>query len=251
MIAGTKWCAASHTGCMKHFCGSKTIPWILISHPWSRPTRRYSIVYWQDLHPEVYQVRGLEEDSSTLAWKIPWMEGPGGLQSMESLGVRHDWATSLYFFHFHALEKEMATHSTVLAWRIPRTGEPGGLPSLGSHRVGHDWSDLAAAAAAGLMKRVPYASWPFPEKLMVLIQELKIQEASCRQMRSCIWLFSLGLRPDHLVKSGLNISTSSPLLYMGTLVTSPSHCVFLQTTICISSTCGKLLLLRSLILHLP
>ena len=53
-----------------------------------------------------------------------------------------------FTFHFHALEKEMATHSSVLAWRIPRTGEPGGLPSLGSHRVGHDWSDLAAAAAA-------------------------------------------------------------------------------------------------------
>ena len=51
-------------------------------------------------------------------------------------------------FHFHALEKEMATHSSVLAWRIPGTGEPGGLPSMGSHRVGHDWSDLAAAAAA-------------------------------------------------------------------------------------------------------
>ena len=51
-------------------------------------------------------------------------------------------------FHFHALEKEMATHSSALAWRIPGMGEPGGLPSLGSHRVGHDWSDLAAAAAA-------------------------------------------------------------------------------------------------------
>ena len=50
-------------------------------------------------------------------------------------------------FHFHALEKEMATHSSVLAWRIPGTGEPGGLPSMGSHRVGHDWSDLAVAAA--------------------------------------------------------------------------------------------------------
>ena len=50
-------------------------------------------------------------------------------------------------FHFHVLEKEMATHSSVLAWRIPGTGEPGGLPSMGSHRVGHDWSDLAAAAA--------------------------------------------------------------------------------------------------------
>ena len=50
-------------------------------------------------------------------------------------------------FHFHALEKEMSTHSSVLAWRIPGTGEPGGLPSMGSHGVGHDWSDLAAAAA--------------------------------------------------------------------------------------------------------
>ena len=49
-------------------------------------------------------------------------------------------------FHFHALEKEMATHSSVLAWKIPGTGKPGGLPSMGSHRVRHDWSDLAAAA---------------------------------------------------------------------------------------------------------
>ena len=50
-------------------------------------------------------------------------------------------------FHFHALEKEMATHSSVLAWRIPGTGEPGGLPSMGLHRVGHNWRDLAAAVA--------------------------------------------------------------------------------------------------------
>ena len=49
-----------------------------------------------------------------------------------------------FTFHFHALEKEMATHSSVLAWRIPGTGEPSGLPSMGSHRIGHDWSDLAA-----------------------------------------------------------------------------------------------------------
>ena len=48
---------------------------------------------------------------------------------------------------FHALEKEMATHSSVLAWRIPGMGEPGGLPSMGSHSVGHDWSDLAAAVS--------------------------------------------------------------------------------------------------------
>ena len=61
----------------------------------------------------------------------------------------------IFTFHFHALEKEMATHSSVLAWRIPGMGEPGGLPSMGSHRVGHDWNDLlvAVAAAEYLMHR--------------------------------------------------------------------------------------------------
>ena len=57
-------------------------------------------------------------------------------------------------FHFHALEKEMATHSSVLAWRIPGTGEPGGLPSMQSHRVRHNWSDLAAAAVRSFIYRV-------------------------------------------------------------------------------------------------
>ena len=56
-----------------------------------------------------------------------------------------------FTFPFHALEKEMATHSSVLAWRIPGTGEPGGLPSMGSRRVGHDRSDLAAAGEIILM----------------------------------------------------------------------------------------------------
>ena len=51
-----------------------------------------------------------------------------------------------FTFHFHALEKGMATHSSILAWRIPGMGEPGGLPSMGLHRVGHNWNDLAAAA---------------------------------------------------------------------------------------------------------
>ena len=56
-------------------------------------------------------------------------------------GVAKSWTQLRDFtftFHFDALEKEMATHSSVLAWRIPGTGEPGGLPSMGSHRVGHD-----------------------------------------------------------------------------------------------------------------
>ena len=96
--------------------------------------------------------KAMAPHSSTLAWKTPWMEEPGGLQSMGSLRVRQDWATSLslftFTFDFHALEKEMATHSSVLAWRIPGRGEPDGLLSMGSHRAGHDWSDSAAAAAA-------------------------------------------------------------------------------------------------------
>ena len=66
------------------------------------------------------------------------MEEPGRLQSMGSLGVGHDVSDFTLTFHVHALEKEMATHSSVLAWRIPGIGEPGGLPSLRSHRVGHD-----------------------------------------------------------------------------------------------------------------
>ena len=75
--------------------------------------------------------------SSTLAWKIPWMEEPGGLQSMGSLS-RTRLSDPTFTFHFHALEKEMAAHSSVLVWRIPGRGEPGGLPSMGLHRVGHD-----------------------------------------------------------------------------------------------------------------
>ena len=81
------------------------------------------------------------------------LENPmdGGAWKAAVHGVLKSRTRLSYFtftFHFHALEKEMATHSSVLAWGIPGTGEPGGLPTMGSHRVGHDWSDLAAAAAA-------------------------------------------------------------------------------------------------------
>ena len=82
--------------------------------------------------------KAMSTHSSTLAWKIPWTEEPGGLQSMGVLKSR-TWLNDFTFtFHVHALDKEMATHSSVLAWRVPGTGEPGGLPSLGSHRVRHD-----------------------------------------------------------------------------------------------------------------
>ena len=78
------------------------------------------------------------------------LENPidGGAWEAAAHGVTMSWtwlSAFTFIFHFHALEKEMATHSSVLAWRIPGTGEPGGLPSMGSHRVGHNCSDLAAA----------------------------------------------------------------------------------------------------------
>ena len=86
--------------------------------------------------------------SSTLAWKIPWAEEPGRLQSMGSAKSRTRLSDFTFTFHFPALEKEMATHSRILAWRIPGREDPGGLPPMGSHRFGHNWSDLAAATAA-------------------------------------------------------------------------------------------------------
>ena len=90
-----------------------------------------------------FHFRALEKamatHSSTLAWKIPWTEEPGGLHAVRGVAKSRTRLSDFTFtFHFHALEKEMATHSSVLAWRIPGTGEPGGLPSMGSHRVGHD-----------------------------------------------------------------------------------------------------------------
>ena len=85
--------------------------------------------------------------SSTLAWKILWTEEPGRLQSMGSLGVGHDWATSLSLSTFMRWRRKWQPTPVFLAWRIPGTGEPGGLPSMRSHRVRHEWHDLAAVAA--------------------------------------------------------------------------------------------------------
>ena len=76
--------------------------------------------------------------SSTLAWKIPWTEEPGRLQSMGVAEGPTRLSDFTFTFHFHVLQKEMATHSSVLAWRTPGTGEPHGLPFMGSHRVRHN-----------------------------------------------------------------------------------------------------------------
>ena len=82
--------------------------------------------------------KAMAPHASTLAWKIPWAEEPGRLQSMGFAKSRTRLRDFTFTFHFQALEKEMATHSSVLAWRIPGMGEPGGLLSMGSHRVRHD-----------------------------------------------------------------------------------------------------------------
>ena len=80
------------------------------------------------------------------------MGGGAWWAAVHGVARSQTWLSDFPFtFHVHALEKEMATHSSVLAWRIPGLGEPGGLPSMGSHRVGHNWRDLAEAAAADII----------------------------------------------------------------------------------------------------
>ena len=81
------------------------------------------------------------------------MDGGAWYAAVHGFTKSRAWLSNFTFaFHFHALEKEMATHSSILSWEIPWTEEPSGLLSMGSHRVGHDWSDLAAAAEQFLEK---------------------------------------------------------------------------------------------------
>ena len=83
--------------------------------------------------------KAMATHSCTLAWKIPWTEEPGRLQTMGSLRLTR-LSDFTFTFHFHALEKEMVTHSGILAWRIPWPEEPCRLQAMGSQRVGHDWA---------------------------------------------------------------------------------------------------------------
>ena len=113
-----------------------------------------SILHWQAnslllvlWHPTPVFLPGKSHGRRSLVGCSPWVS------------KSQTWLSDYPFtFHFHALEKEMATHSSVLAWRIPGMGESGGLLSLGSHRVGHDWSDLAAAAVLP-GKPLHYGRW--------------------------------------------------------------------------------------------
>ena len=88
--------------------------------------------------------------SNTLAWKIPWMEEPGRLQSMGSLRVRHDWATSLSLFTFMHWRRKWQPTSVFLPGESQGRGRLVGC-RLGSQRVGHNWSDLAAGERRGLL----------------------------------------------------------------------------------------------------
>ena len=105
-------------------------------HHWSCPLRPFIIMYSGEGNGTPLQYSCLENPMDGGAW---WAAVHGVVKSRTRLS---DFS---FTFHFPALEKEMATHSSILVWRIPGTGEPSGLLSMGSHRVGHDWSDLAAA----------------------------------------------------------------------------------------------------------
>ena len=100
-----------------------------------------------------------EDNGNPLQYSCLGNPMDGGAWKAGVHGVARSWTRLSDFtftFHFHALEKEMATHSSVLAQRIPRTGEPGGLPSMGLHRVRHYWSNLAAAAVDNLGHIPPF-----------------------------------------------------------------------------------------------
>ena len=109
------------------------------------------------------------------------------------------WLSNFTFtFHFHALEKEMATQSTVLAWRIPGTGEPDGLPSMGSHRVRHDWSNLTVAGIP--CKLVTYGSREGIGKDGHAMEKGNSSEHWVFERRVAAKHFGLCLKCDHSTK---------------------------------------------------
>ena len=152
------WCAAVH-GVTKSW--TRPRGWTELNWPCTCSTYwpvRYSRRGWapdpsiiiprnhlQNVQSQVLQTLiRKREPLNALAWRIPWAEEPGGLQSMGSWRVGHDPVTSLSLFTFMHWRRKWQSTPVFLPGRIPGTGEPGGLPSMGSHRVGHDWSDLAA-----------------------------------------------------------------------------------------------------------
>ena len=128
----------------------KLFKWKLLS--WAMTTFLFILIIYFFLFQIILVSRLYPGEGNGTPLQYSCLENPmdGGAWQAAVHGVaksRTRLSDFTFTFHFYALEKEMATHSSVLAWRIPGTAEPGGLPSMGSHRVGHDWSDLAAAAA--------------------------------------------------------------------------------------------------------
>ena len=115
--------------------------------------------FWEKTSLVTVTVKATAPHSSTLAWRIPWTEEPGGLQSMGSLGVGHDWATSLSLFTFMHWRRKWQPTPVFLPGESQGWGEPGGLPSMGSHRVRHDWSDLAVTVRMCLERWCNFALW--------------------------------------------------------------------------------------------
>ena len=148
--------------------------------------------------------------SSILAWKVPWMEEPGRLQSMGSLRVRLNDLT--FTFHFHALEKEMATYSSILAWKVPWMQEPGGLQSMGTQRVGHDWVTRSTVIRSWVKDHCSYLN-----TLLISIT------CTYKSHLSCLYLNSYS-RKEYHSKSLINHNTTlgpKPLF-----LSFPTHLLF-------------------------
>ena len=147
----------SITSVVSHWYGTNTMPCYhklskgFLKYGWTQRIRfRWNAVNNFNIWVSIYDG---EDDGTPLQYSClenP-MDGGACWAAVHGVAKSRTWLSDFTFtFHFHALEKEMAPHSSVLAWKIPGMGEPGGLPSMGSHRAGHDWSYLAAAAAAAV-----------------------------------------------------------------------------------------------------
>ena len=155
----------------------------------------------------------------------------GGAWKAAVHGVPEGWtqlSDFIFTFHFHALEKEMATHSSVLAWRIPGMGEPGGLPSMGSHRVGHDWSDLAAAAAFFAILHSDAYIFPF----LLCFSLLFFSQLFLRPPQTAILLFCISFHGDGFDPCLCTMSRTSIHSSSGTLsIRSSPLNLFLISTV--------------------
>ena len=109
---------------------SKRNPYLLVNSPnFPLSPGNHSSTFSMDLPVWTFNINVLMENP---------MDGGAWWAAVHGVARNQTRLSNFFTFHFHALEKEMATHSSVLAWRISGTGEPGGLPSMGSHKVGHD-----------------------------------------------------------------------------------------------------------------